>query len=71
VFLRGNPKWEKPHNDFSYMSLTIKFIGSTKFLCFSVATGRRLQIASFSGYNLKEDPTPQFSGYNLKEATTP
>jgi hypothetical protein len=25
----------------------------------------------FSGYNLREAPTPQFSGYNQKEATTP
>jgi hypothetical protein len=41
----------KPHNDFSYMSLRITFIGSTKFLCFPVATGRRIQPPSFSGYN--------------------
>jgi hypothetical protein len=61
----------KPHNDFSYMSLRITFIGSTNFLCFPAATGRRLQPPSFSGYNLKEAPTPQFSGYNQKEATTP
>ena len=25
----------------------------------------------FSGYNLREAPTPLFSGYNQKEATTP
>jgi hypothetical protein len=61
----------KPHNDFSYMSLIITFIGSTKFLHFPVATGRRLQPPSFSSYNLREAPTPQFSIYNQKEATTP
>jgi hypothetical protein len=61
----------KPQNEFSYMSLRITFIGSTNFLCFPIATGRRLQPPSFSGYNLKEYPTPQFSGYNQKEATTP
>jgi hypothetical protein len=61
----------KPHNDFSYMYLRITFIGSTNFLCFPAATGRRLQPPSFSGYNLREAPTPQFSGYNQKEATTP
>jgi hypothetical protein len=61
----------KPHNVFSYMSLRITFIGSTKFLCFPSATGRRLQPLSFSGYNLREAPTPQFSCYNQKEATTP
>jgi hypothetical protein len=70
--LRGNPKREKTTwNDFSYMSLRITFIGSTNFLCFPAATGRRLQPPSFSGYNLREAPTPQFSGYNQKEATTP
>jgi hypothetical protein len=53
------------------MSLRITFIGSTNFLCFPAATGRRLQPPSFSGYNLREAPTPQFSGYNQKEATTP
>jgi hypothetical protein len=61
----------KPQNVFSYMSLRITFIGSTNFLCFPVATRRRLQPPSFSGYNLREAPTPQFSGYNQKEATTP
>jgi hypothetical protein len=61
----------KPHNAFSYMSLIITFIGSTNFLCFPAATGRRLQPPIFSGYNLKEASTPQFSGYNQKEATTP
>ena len=61
----------KPHNAFSYISLRITFIGSTNFLCFSAATGRRLQHPSFSGYNLREAPTPQFSSYNQKEATTP
>jgi hypothetical protein len=61
----------KPQNIFYYMSLRIRFIGITNFLCFPVITGRRLQIPSFSGYNLKEAPTPQFSGYNQKEATTP
>jgi hypothetical protein len=61
----------KPHNDFSYMSLRITFIGSTNFLCFPATTGRRIQPPSFSGYNLREDPTPQFFGYKRKEATTP
>jgi hypothetical protein len=62
---------ENTWNDFSYMSLRITFIGSTNFLCFPAATGRRLQPPSFSGYNLREAPTPQFSGYNQKEDTTP
>jgi len=53
------------------MSLRITFIGSTNFLCFPAATGRRLEPPSFSGYNLREDPTSQFSVYNQKEATTP
>jgi hypothetical protein len=53
------------------MSLRITFIGSNNFLYFPVATGRRLQPSSFSGYNLREAPTPQFSGYNQKEAKTP
>jgi hypothetical protein len=57
----------KPNNVFSYMSLRITFIGSTNFLCFPSATGRRLQPPSFSGYNLREAPTPQLSGYNQKE----
>jgi hypothetical protein len=48
----------KPHNVFSYMYLIITFIGSTNFLCFPTATGRRLQPPSFSGYNLREAPTP-------------
>jgi hypothetical protein len=61
----------KPQNAFSYMSSRITFIGSTNFLCFPAATGRRLQPPSFSGYNLREAPTPQFFGYNKKEATTP
>jgi hypothetical protein len=61
----------KPHNSFSYMSLRITFIGSTKFLCFPTATGRRIQPPSFSSYNLREAPNPQFFGYNQKEATTP
>jgi hypothetical protein len=69
--LCGNPKWEKTTNVFSYMSLRVTFIGSTNFLCFPAATGRRLQPPSFSGYNLREAPTPLFSGYNQKEATTP
>ena len=42
----------KPWNYFSYMSLRITFIGSTNFLCFPTATGRRLQPLNFSGYNL-------------------
>jgi hypothetical protein len=54
----------KPHNDFSYMSLRITFIGSTEFLYFPAAIGRRLQPPSFSGYNLREAPTSQFFGYN-------
>jgi hypothetical protein len=61
----------KPHNYFSYVSLRIKFIGSTNFLCFLATTGRRLQTPSFSGYNLREAPNPQFSGYKLKEDTNP
>jgi hypothetical protein len=61
----------KPHNALSYMYLRITFIGSTNFLYFPTSTERRLQPSSFSGYNLKEAPTPQFSGYNQKEATTP
>jgi hypothetical protein len=61
----------KPRNVFSYMYLIITFIGSTNFLCFPTATGRRLQPIILSGYNLREAPTPQFSGYNQKEATTP
>jgi hypothetical protein len=55
---------KKPQNAFSYMSLRITFIGSTDFLYFPAATGRRLQPPIFSGYNLREAPTPQFSGYN-------
>ena len=47
------------------------FIGSTIYLCFPAATGRRLQHRIFSGYNLREAQTPQFYGYNQKEATTP
>jgi hypothetical protein len=61
----------KPHNVVFIMYLRITFIGSTKFLYFPAATGRRLQPPSFSGYNMKEAPTPKFSGYNQKEATTP
>jgi hypothetical protein len=61
----------KPHNSFPYMSLGITFIGSTKFIFSLATTGRRLRPLIFSGYNLREDPTPQFSGYNQKEATTP
>jgi hypothetical protein len=53
------------------MYLRITFIGSTNFLCFPAATGRRLQPPNFSSYNLREAPTPQFSGYNQKEAMTP
>jgi hypothetical protein len=69
----------KPRNDFSYMYLRITFIGSTNFLCFPTATGRRIQPPSFSGYNLEgrsNSPIlwlqpPSFSGYNLREAPTP
>jgi hypothetical protein len=53
------------------MSLRITFIGSTKFLCFPAATGRRLQTPIFLRYSVKEAPTPQFFGYNQNEATTP
>jgi hypothetical protein len=53
------------------MSLKITFIGSTNFLCFPAAIGRRLQHPNFSRYNLRENPTPQFFGYNQKEAKTP
>jgi hypothetical protein len=52
------------------MYLRITFIGSTNFLCFPAAIGRRLQPPSFSGYNLREAPTPQLFSYNQKEATT-
>jgi hypothetical protein len=61
----------KPHNSFCYMSLKITFIGSTNFLCFPFTTGRRLQLPSFSGYNLKESPNPQFFGFNPKEIHPP
>jgi hypothetical protein len=54
----------KPHNVFYYMYLRITFIGRTNFLCFLAATGRRLQLPSFSGYNLWEAPNPQLFGYN-------
>jgi hypothetical protein len=60
----------KPWNHFSYMSLRIAFIGSTKFLCSPTATRRRLRPPIFSGYNLREAPTPQLCGYNQKEDTT-
>jgi hypothetical protein len=33
--------------------------------------GHQYPPGSFSGYNLREAPTPQFSSYNQKEATTP
>jgi hypothetical protein len=66
-----NQSGRKPHNDFSYISLRITFIGSTNFLYFPAATGRSLQPPSFSSYNLREATTPQFSGYNQNEATTP
>jgi hypothetical protein len=70
VFYVETESERNPHNYFSYMSLRITFIGSTNFLCFPVANGRRLQPHSFSGYNLRESPAPQFSGYNQKEAAT-
>jgi hypothetical protein len=54
----------KTQNYFYYMYLRIAFIGSTNFLCFPTTTGRGFQPLSFSGYNLKEAPTPQFFGYN-------
>jgi hypothetical protein len=56
---------------FYYMYLIITFIGSTDFLFSLFASGRRLQPPIFSGYNLREDPTPQLSSYNRKEDTTP
>jgi hypothetical protein len=59
-----NQSGRKPNNSFSYMYLRITFIGSTSFLFFPTATGRRLQLPSFSGYNLREAPTPQFYGNN-------
>jgi hypothetical protein len=71
VFYVETQRGRKPHNSFSYMYLRITFIGSTNFLFFPAATGRRLQPPSLSGYNMKEAPTPQFSDYNQKEATTP
>jgi hypothetical protein len=61
----------KPHNDFSYMSLRITFIGSTEFLCFRATTGSRFQPPIFLEDTLRKDPTPQLSGYNQKEDTTP
>jgi hypothetical protein len=65
------PKAGENHKMRFLISLRITFIGRTNFFFFTVATGRRLQPPSFSGYNLREDPTPQFSGYNQKEDTTP
>jgi hypothetical protein len=53
------------------MSLRSTFIGSTNFLCFPAATGRRLQPPIFLGYNMREAPTPQFSGYNLRRLQPP
>jgi hypothetical protein len=77
MFYMETQSGTKPHNVFSYMYLRITFIGSTNFLCFLAATGRRLQPPSFLGYNLKEDPTPIFwlqpeGGYNplFSPATT-
>jgi len=46
------------------MYLRITFIGRNNFLCSPTATKRRLQPPIFSGYNLREAPTPQFSSYN-------
>ena len=75
MFYVETQRWRKPHNVFSYMSWRITFIAA--------ATGRKLQPHSFSGYNLREAPTPNslattrrrlqppmFSGYNRKVATT-
>ena len=42
VFYVETHSGRKPHNVFSYMSWRITFIGSTNFLCFPAATGRRL-----------------------------
>jgi hypothetical protein len=53
------------------MFLRITFIGSINSLCSPTASGRRLQPPIFSGYKLRESPTPQFSSYNQKEAITP
>jgi hypothetical protein len=52
------PKAGENHKMIFLMSLRITFIGSTNFLYFPAATGRRLQPPSFSGYNLREAPTP-------------
>jgi hypothetical protein len=71
VFYVETQSRRKPKNVFSYVSLRIKFIGSTNFLCFPATTGRRLQPPSFSEKNQREALTPQFYGYNQKEATTP
>ena len=61
----------KPHNVFYYRSLRITFIGSTNFLCSLATTRRRLWPPIFSGYNLRQAPTPQLFGYKLKEDTIP
>jgi hypothetical protein len=53
------------------MYLRSKFIRSTNFLCSPTTTRRRLQYPIFSGYNLREAPTPQLSSSNQKEFTTP
>ena len=71
VFYVETQSGRKPQNVFSYMYLRITFIGSTNFLCFPAATGRRLQPPSFSGYNLREAPTPQFSSYNQRRLKPP
>ena len=72
VFYVETQSRRKPQNGFSYMYWRITFLGSTKFLCFPTAIGRRLQPPSFLGYNLREALTPQFSGYNpqCSSATT-
>ena len=72
IVFMWKPKVGQNHIMFFLMSLRITFIGSTNFLCFPAAIGRRLQPPSFSGHNLREAPTPQFSCYNplVSQATT-
>ena len=73
----------KPWNCFSYMSWRITFIGSTNFLCFPDATGRRLQplVSQDTTWGKLQLPNslattrrrlqpPMFFGYNWKVDTT-
>jgi hypothetical protein len=65
----------KLHNDFSYMSLRITFIGSTNFLCSPTATGRRLQPPIFLRLQPEGSSNSPIlwlqleGGYNQKVAT--